>query len=185
MGWSVRKSPGQTNSISQVGGALSIVPIYWLCGGGLSKGAMASDSTSVWEKATPPAVARKFLLIHSWFLLSCCPWCFGAQNEWVWVSPCMGPLRGRSGTPAALSHSAIIPASFYSPKLCGFIFLALEPWAGEEGLIWDWNLSFLSGDFYSQDNPPNFYPSHMGGGTRPFCVFTIPTSFNKASSLYP
>ena len=64
----------------------------------------------------------------------------------------MGHLRG---TPEVSSFDSI-PASFYSQKLWGLIFLALEPWAGEPGV----GLGLLVPMTFLQ----NFYLPHTGVG---------------------
>ena len=72
-------------------------------------GTMASSSTLSgrqlplqplsWSQTNefPPIQCTSF----SWCLSSCSP-SAGAQSECVWVSPCIGPLRGIPGTPEAL-----------------------------------------------------------------------------------
>ena len=56
VGQGLRELPGRANSHSQVDGDSDIVPAYWLRGRSAQRGTMASASTSVWEKAAPPAL---------------------------------------------------------------------------------------------------------------------------------
>ena len=106
-------------------------------GTGLIKGRMASASTFIWEKAAPQ--------LSSWcqvlqFLL--CPWCppiccpsTEAQKEWVRVSLYATHLRGTAwDSRSPPSHSASIPAVFYSQKLWELLFPTLECWAWEPGV---------------------------------------------------
>ena len=72
----------------------------------------------------------------------------------------MGHLRG---TPE-VSYFDSIPASFYSQKLWGLIFLALEPWAGEPGV----GLGLL----VPETSHPNFYSPHVDMG--PACCTSVP-----------
>ena len=47
------------SNVSQGDGDSDVTPVYACSGGGLSRGTMASASTSVWEKAAPTALALK------------------------------------------------------------------------------------------------------------------------------
>ena len=110
-----------------------IVPTYWLCcRGSFRKGTMASASTSVWEKAA----LLVFILMPDIHFLPTCPWSLssycpiaGAQSERVQVSPRMGPLKGRPGTPAALC-----PAQPYRQKLWNFASQHGNPGVRELGV---------------------------------------------------
>ena len=64
-------------------------------------------------------------------------------------------LRGTAWGPAVSSTDSI-PAGFYSQKLWGLIFLALEPWAGETSV----GLGLLA----PKMSLLNFYPPHMHVG---------------------
>ena len=75
--WDLRGLSGQ-GSVSEVDGDSDIVLPASFVRGGFSKGTMISASTSVWEKATSPALTLNLYnsvpphmsLLH---LLSCCP----------------------------------------------------------------------------------------------------------------
>lgn len=71
-----------------------------------------------------------FSLICPWHLLSCCP-SAGAQS--VFKSESVRGIFKMSGFPAAirLTWTVRILAGFYSKILWGYLFLALEPCAGE------------------------------------------------------
>lgn len=123
-------------------------------------------------------LAMQFLLVCTWCLLSCYT-STGAQRKWVKVSLYVDPLRGTvwdSSNP--LSHSASIPISFYSQKLWGFLFSALEPWA------WKPNVRLIP--FTPQRGPlQEIYPSCFlsatcGCGTNLFHISAPYTSLNVA-----
>ena len=81
------------------------------------------------------------------------PQCWISEGV-IWVSLCMGPLRGTAwNSRSFLSSITSIPMGFYSQKFWRLIFLVLEPWAGGPGM-----------DPHSEDIPPNFHLSHMGIG---------------------
>ena len=85
------------------------------------------------------------------------------------MSLCVGSLRWTPCVPGFSSTSWIL-AGFCSQKLCGLIFLALEPWAGGSwcgsGTPCSWNI------------PPKFLSTTHEWGTSPFCIFSPPTSLD-------
>ena len=72
----------------------------------------------------------------------------------------MGELLGAP----EVSSTNSIPTGFYSLKLWGLIFLALEPWAGWSGVG--------LGVPCSRDTPPDFYPPYVAVG--PLCHISAP-----------
>lgn len=100
-----------------------------------------------------------------WFILSCFP-SAGAQSEWVWDKFVHKPFKINClGLQQPLSHSATIPAGFYSQKLWRFPFLALETWAGSRC-----GVGSFRRDLCTWDIPSNFYP-HTRCGTSSFYQF--------------
>ena len=79
VGWGGVRSQGITKLGQKVLARLMETQIWHLpvpAGKGLNRGAMASASTSVWEKAAPPALASEpdnSVPPCPWHLLSCCP----------------------------------------------------------------------------------------------------------------
>ena len=104
----------------------------WLCWEGLfRRGAMASASSSVLEKAIPQLILVPNALVPSHvplvsfkLLLQC--W----SSATVSVSTCVGPLRGTPGNPAVSSTDSI-STGFYSQKPWGLIILIQELWVGD------------------------------------------------------
>lgn len=66
------------------------------------------------------------------------------------------------------------PTGFYSQKLWGLSFLALEPWAGWSGV--GWNPSLLRCH-------PNLYPPHLGLGPAPFYI-SLSLPLHPSTHLY-
>ena len=125
LGWAQKlfgaNQQGMANSASQVVRVSDMAP---------HKETKASASTSVWEKAAPPALALMpdtlsppRLPLVPFRLL---PWCWSSG---VSLSKSMcGPFKRNSqGFQQFLFSSASVPADFCSQKLWGPIFLVLEP----------------------------------------------------------
>ena len=96
----------------------------WFCGSigeGFRKGTMATIYLSVWEKAVPQLLpwcqTLQFILACHWYLSSCYPGS-GAQREWVWVSPCMGSLRGITWNSRSFFYWLSSPC-FLQPEVMG------------------------------------------------------------------
>ena len=96
------------SNVSQGDGDSDVTPVYACSGGGLSRGTMASASTSVWEKAAPPALTKKpdnsvnacvslvpfELLPHHWSSegVSVCKSMCGLLKRYAWDSRSPSPL---------------------------------------------------------------------------------------------
>ena len=95
----------------------------------LSKGTVVFASTSVWEGTGPSALASEASLYVPYTPFKLQPPHWSSEP----VSPvCLyvGPLRGTAwDSPSHWSPSATTSAGFYSQKLWGLPFLALEPCA--------------------------------------------------------
>ena len=111
----------------------------------------------------------QFLPIYLWCLSSCCPHA-GAQREWIWVSPCMGPLRGSAWDSRSFHLSQSQSPLVFTTKSYGTGTL------GWGGLVWGWDPSLLGGTSASQDISPSFYLPHIGVG--PAC-FAFCSSYNS------
>ena len=106
-------------------------------GGELSKGTIASSSTSAWEKAAHPTLTPK----PDNSVLPICPWhaflaTVPAQELRSSESECLcRPLNKNDwDSRSSLSHSVTIPTGFHSKKLWGLLFQALELQPGEDGV---------------------------------------------------
>ena len=142
-------------------------------GGGLRKGAMASASTSVWEKvaslalilvpnnSVPPHVSlAPFKLL---------PQCWSSEGVSLSKSMC-GPFKNclRLQNPSiSLSHN---PWCFLQPKVMGSSLHGTGT-LGLGGLVWGWDPSIFEGHLCSQAIPPDFYVSHMG--VWPVCLASL------------
>ena len=137
------------------------------------KRTMVSSSAFDCQEAAPPSLAQMsdnlVSPVYPWCLSSCYPSTV-VQSKWVWVTPCVGPLRGTAwGSWSFSFQSTTIPAGFCSQKLWRFLFLALDPWAegpsvGLRPLISQWRprqLRYLSW----------LYSATCGCGISPFYVF--------------
>ena len=131
--------------------------------GEFRKGTVASVHLSVWKKAVPPLLpwcqTLHFVPVCHWCPSSCCPGA-GAQKEWVWVSLCMGSLRGSAWDLSSFFHQ-LNPHWFLRPDVTE-IYLTGTP--GRE--TWCW-----TGTPDSRDSPPEFLPTTRGCGTSPFRIF--------------
>ena len=102
----------------------------WLCvGGGLGERTML----------LPGFLALTFFLVTPLIGGNWCPssYCPGAESQRGWVfgrSKAMWTLQVEYPENPAVSSAAPTPPGFYSRKLWGFIFLALEPWTAQSGL---------------------------------------------------
>ena len=126
---------------------------------------MTSASTSVWEKASPPALALK--------PDDSVPPCMSlapSLSESVSKFMCGLFKRNAEDSSSPPAHSAATCAGFHSQKLWGLLSLALRPWAGEPcvGLG-----SLTPQEGTSQPHYPlDFYQSHVGVG--PACSLSLP-----------
>ena len=153
-----------------------MVPTHLLCEGRAQKrnnglchhfslGESWAPALTLMPHSIPPCISPVlFSLVwcsHTW-----------VQREWLQVSLCRGPLRGTAWN----SSTASIPTSFYSQKMWGLMFLALEPWAGEawSGL---WSLA-------PEITFPIFIYHHQCE-TSLLCVSALSTSLHVVSSLIP
>ena len=127
----------------------------WLCGGRLRKWTVASASTSVWEKAAPPALAlmpdNSFPPCISQMFSICCH-SAEAQRELFWVSLCMGPLRGTARESIVSVFHSLNPHWFLQPEVTATSL----PDTGSLGWVaWCW-----AGTLCSLNIPSYFYLPH-------------------------
>ena len=147
-------------------------PLYWFCGsvrGGFRKGTVASAHLFVWENGVLTLMPEISVPSKYYWCLSNCYSSAGAQREGVWVSLCVGPLRGAAWESHSFFH-------WLNPHW-EFVFLALEPWVGS--LMWDWDSSFpryLSWNFIH----------HMWVWNHPFLHLSIffPTASSALCSFF-
>ena len=106
-------------------------------------------------------------------------WLWHWSSEWVSPSKSVhGPVKRKClGFQQFLSSTASISSGFYIQKLAGFIFLALEPWAGGPGV----GLELLT----SEISRPNFYPPQVDVGpahsaSPPLLLVLIWSFFNSS-----
>ena len=139
-------------------------------GGGFIKGTVSSPHLSVWEKAVhqllPWCQTLQFFPICHWCLSICYPRA-GVQREWVWVSPCVGSLRGTAWDSRSLFHW-LSPCWFLQPEVMGIYLLGtralgLGAWCA-------------AGTPHSWDIHPEFLSTTHGCGTSLFCFSTHPIS---------
>ena len=109
-------------------------------------------------------------------LLPVCHWCHSncypraeAQKEWVWVSLCVGSLRGTAWDSRSFFHR-LNPRWFLQPEIMG----ANLPGTGTLG----WGVSCGAETPHSQDIPPKFLSTTCGCGTRLFHNSVPPTSLD-------
>ena len=128
-------------------------------GGGLSKGTMASASTSVWEKAAFPALTlmpnNSFPTYMSVMPFKLLPLRWSSEGVSANKSVCRPFKKNCLGLQKFPSSSASIPAVFHSQKLWG----TLSSWhwsPGLWGLMWAWDILLLGGDLCSLDIFINF-----------------------------
>ena len=82
--------------------------------GKVQKGTMASACLPV-PQLSPWCQTLRFLPLCHWWLSSCYP-VVGAQREWVWISPCVGSLRGRAWDSRIFFYSPS-PLRFSQPEV--------------------------------------------------------------------
>ena len=132
--------------------------------GRVRNGTMASAHHSVREKVVPqllPCQTGALSVppcVHSAFQA-------GARREWVWVSPCVGSLRGTAWDSRSFYHQ-LNPHWFCRQMLWGLIFLALEPWARGSGV----GLGLLTPEI----SLLNFYLPHMVVGPAHSMSLSLP-----------
>ena len=134
--------------------------------GGFRKGKMTSAHLSVWEKAVPQLLPScqtlHFLLVCHWCLSDCYHGA-RAQKEWVWVSPCMGSLRGMVWNSRSFFHWHN-PHWFLQPEVMGTYLSGTGTLGWGPGV----GLGFLT----PQISLLNFYPPHVSVG--PACSMSFP-----------
>ena len=94
----------------------------------------------------------------------------GAQTEWVWVSPCMGPLRVTAWESSSSFHWLKLTI-FYNQKFGGLS-------------CWHWNPELVGLVWGSQDILPKFLSTTHGCGTSPFHISVSPTSLVVGCSFF-
>ena len=109
-----------------------------------------------------------------WHPLSC-HHSAGDQREWVWVSLCVGSLKGTAWD-SAVSYTNSVPDGFCSQKLRELIFLELVPWIVGPVWGWDWLLS-------PQISLLNFYLPHMDVGPTHSTSLPLPPVWMDMVSL--
>ena len=92
-----------------------------------------------------------------------------AQMQWVWVSLCVGSLRGTAWDSRSFFHQ-LNPHWFLQPEVTGRYL----PGTGTLG----WGSQCGAGTPCSWDIPPKFLSTPHGYGTSPFCVSTPPASLD-------
>ena len=150
--------------------------------GGFRKGTMASAHLFVWEKAVlqllPWCQTFQFFLVCCWCLSSCYPGA-RAQSGWVWVSLCVGSLRGTAWISRCFFHW-LNPHWFLQPEIVG----TYVPGTGILGwgawwrgyLVWEaWYGVSIP---HSWVIPLEFLSTICGSGTSPFCISAPPTSLD-------
>ena len=106
-----------------------------LCGQGLREGIVLFPA--LWRLAQHSHFFQSLhtLPICYWHPSTCCP---GSESQSGWVCICsksVWALQAKSPENLVVSAAALTPTDFYSQKFWGFIFLVLEPWAGQSGLV--------------------------------------------------
>ena len=147
-------------------------------GGGLSKGTMASASTSVWEKAAFPALTlmpnNSFPTYMSVMPFKLLPLRWSSEGVSANKSVCRPFKKNCLGLQKFPSSSASIPAVFHSQKLWGLVFLALKSCAG--GPCVRFKLLTPLGVSLKPRYPPQFLSATHGYGTSLFLVSAPRTS---------
>ena len=137
-----------------------MVPSCQLCEVRLSKGTMASASTSVWEKPVPSVLAlmpdSEVKLLPQW-----------GNIDGVSLSKSLwGPFKRNVGSLEALS--LLQPKSSLAFTARSYGAFSSWHWNPElGGLMWGCNPSLFTGDLRNQDISPNFT---SGCGVRLFCA---------------
>ena len=141
--------------------------------GGFRKGTVAH--LSVWEKTVPQLLpwwqTLQFFFVCHWCLSSCYPGA-EAQREWVWVSLCVGFLRGTAWDSRNFFHG-LNPCWFLQPEVMGTYLPGTGALAGGGGGGWCW-----AGSSCSWDIPPKFLSTTCGWETSPLHVCAPPTSLD-------
>ena len=162
------------NQVDGVSYMVATAPCVFV-GRGLSRGAIASPTSSVLVKAVPHlspwCQTLQSLPVCHCGLSSCCPGA-GAQQQWVWVSPCTGALRGTAWESSSFFHQLILHW-FLQPEAIGIYLSSTGTvgWAAWCGAVIP----------HSQGIPPNFYLPHMDVGlvhsvSLCFCISAPPIS---------
>ena len=95
------------------------------------------------------------------------PQCWSLEGVKLSKSMC-GALQEEMPENPMISSTIPTHTGFYSQKLWGFIFLALEPWLG--GLLWGW-------DPLLPRYPSNLYLPHEGVGSAHSASLTLCPSY--------
>ena len=121
---------GGANTVSHVDGVSDTVPAHKLCETGLRKGRMASGGTSLWKIPASPVLVwmpdNSVPLYMSLMPFQLLPQLWSSEGVSLSKSLHKPFKRNFLGPRSPPSHLAITPAGFYSQKLWGLLFMALE-----------------------------------------------------------
>ena len=151
-----------------------MAPTCWLCGSVVGEGSERRQ----WplptylsrRKLSPsPRQALQFLPVCHWCLSSCDP-SAGAQREWVWISPCVGSLRGNGWDSRSFYHR-LNPWWFLQPG----VMETYLPGAGTLG----WEAWCRAGTPHSWDSPAKIVSTTRGCEISLFHVSAPPASLDE------
>ena len=137
---------------------------------------LPAGSMAPWREGSEKGQWPLLALLPDTSLPPCMPLCLsrcnpgaGVHKERVWVSPCVGSLRGTTWDSSSF-FSWLSPCWFLQPKIVGTYL----PVTGTLGWgIWCGAWAPCSWDIY-----PKFLSTTRGCGTSPFYIFMSPTSLD-------